>query len=163
VYAITVLIIYGWTVYWFIWRLSSWTYFLYVNEILVIGAYSAAVNLFESLILLSVPVVLTIILPKQWFSEHFISSGGLLNMLLGGYFIYFSSISEAADSFSYAPLIQAVVFFIGAIGLSIFASRIRLLSDFVVSFADRAKIFLYISLPVSVLSVFVVIVRNLIK
>jgi hypothetical protein len=163
VYAIAAFIIYGWTVYWFIWRLPSWSYFLYFKEILVIGAYSAAANLFESLLLLSVPLVLTILLPKQWFSERFISAGGLLNILIGGFFIYFSSISEAADSFSYAPLIQAIVFFVIALGLSIFISRVRLVSNLIASFADRAKIFLYLSLPVSVLSVLVIIVRNLVK
>jgi hypothetical protein len=130
---------------------------------LVIGAYSAAVNLFESLLLLSVPLVLTVSLPKKWFAERFISAGGLLSLLLGGYFIYFSSVSEAAGSFSYTPLLQAVVFFIVAIGLSIFMSRVRVISSLITSFADRAKIFLYLSLPVSVLSVFVVGIRNLIK
>jgi hypothetical protein len=163
VYAITVFIIYGWTVYWFVWKLNSWSYFLYAKEILAMGAYSVVVNLFESLILLSVPLVVAILLPKQWFSEHFISAGGLLNMLLGGFFIYFSSVSEATGSFSYTPLTQAVVFFIIAIGLSILISRVRLVSGLIVSFADRAKIFLYLSLPVSVISVFVVIIRNLIK
>ena len=44
--------------------------FLNVKEILVLGAYSAVVNLFESLILLSVPLALTILLPKQWFSDR---------------------------------------------------------------------------------------------
>ena len=44
--------------------------FLNVKEILVISAYSAVVNLFESLILLSVLLALTILLPKQWFSDR---------------------------------------------------------------------------------------------
>jgi phosphoglycerol transferase MdoB-like AlkP superfamily enzyme len=118
--------------------------FLNVKEILVLGAYSAVVNLFESLILLSVPLALTILLPKQWFSERFISAGGVLNILLGGYFMYFSSISEAAGSFPHTPLIQAVVFFIVAIGLSILVRRVRLVSDLILSFGDRPKIFPYL-------------------
>jgi len=163
VYALIVMLIYGWTIYWFIWRFPSWSYFLSINEILVIGAYSAVVNLFESLIVLCAPLVLALLLPKQWFSERFISAGSLLSMLIGGYFIYFSSVSEAADSFSYTPLIQVVVFFIIAIGLSILLSRVHVVSNLISSFADRAQIFLYLSLPVSALSVLVVIVRNLIK
>jgi hypothetical protein len=72
-------------------------------------------------------------------------------------------ISAAAVSFSYTPLIQAIVFFIAAIGLSISASRVHTISSSIAFIADRAQIFLYLSLPISVLSVFVVIVRNLIK
>jgi hypothetical protein len=163
VYALIVMLVYGWIIYWFIWRFPSWSYFLSVKEILAIGAYSVVVNLFESLIVLCAPLVWTLLLPKQWFSERFMSSGGLLSLLIGGYIIYFSSVSEAADSFSYTPLIQASVFFIIAIGLSILVSRVHVVSNLISSFADRAQIFLYLSLPVSALSVFIVIVRNLIK
>jgi len=162
VYAVTVILIYGWTAYWFIWKLPSWIYYLSITEILTIAAYSAFANLFESLLIFSAPLALTIIFPKQWFLDRFISAGGLLVLLLGGYLIYFPSIS-AAGSFSYAPLIQAVVFFIVAIGLSILASRVHIVSNLIETFADRAKVFLYLSLPVSVLSVFVVVVRNLSK
>jgi len=163
VYAIEVFIVYGWTIYWFIWKLSSWVYYLNYKEILVIGAYSAVVNLFESLLLLFVQLAITVLLPRPWFSDRFVSTGGLISVLLGGYFIYFSSLSEEAGSFSYTPLIQAVIFFGGAIGLSILISRVRVVSSLIASFADRAKIFLYLSLPISALSVFVVIVRNLVK
>ncbi|MCJ7435647.1 MAG: hypothetical protein MUO77_19360 [Anaerolineales bacterium] len=163
VYAITVILIYGWTAYWFMWKLPSWIYYLSITEILTIAAYSALANLFESLLIFSAPLVLAIIFPKQWFSDRFVSAGSLLGLLTGGYLIYFSSVSGAAGSFSYAPLIQAVVFFIIAVGIAMFASRARVLSNLIEAFTDRAKIFLYLSLPLSVLSVFVVVARNLSK
>jgi hypothetical protein len=161
VYAVTVILIYGWTAYWFIWKLPSWIYYLSITEILTIAAYSALANLFESLLIFSAPLVLTIIFPKQWFFDRFVSTGGLLVLLIGGYLIYFPSVSNSAGSFSYAPLIRAVVFFIIAIGLSISASRVRVLANLIETFADRAKVFLYLSLPLSILSVFVIVARNL--
>jgi hypothetical protein len=89
VYAIAVIFIYGWTAYWFIWKLPSWIYYLSITEILTLIAYSAFANLLESLLVFSVPLVLAIILPKKWFFDRFVSAGSLLGLLIGGYLIYF--------------------------------------------------------------------------
>ncbi len=163
VYAIAVLLVYGWTAYWFVWKLPSWIYYLSISEILLNVAYSAITNFFESLVVLSAPLLLAILLPVNMFSDRFVSAGSLLTLQLAGIFFYLSSIPEIEGAFSYIPFLLAAVLFLIAVGVSVAVSRVSLVTNIVEAFADRAKIFLYLTLPVSGLSLIVVLARNLIK
>jgi hypothetical protein len=162
VYAIIVLFVYGWTIYWILWELPSWIFYLTVSEILLVFSYSMVVNLLESLAFIFGVLILSILLPGAWFRDRFSSAGSLLSMLFGVTLIHFSGQIQAADNFSYAPLIQMGIFFIGAICIAILLSRFQPVAAFLDLLSDRAKIFLYISLPVSIVSLIVVIFRNLV-
>jgi hypothetical protein len=161
VYAIVVLIVYGWTVYWILWKLPSWIYYLTFPEILLVVSYSMVVNLLESLAFILGVLILSYLVPKAWFTDRFCSAGSLLSILLGAVLMKFSARIQAADSFSYTPLIQIGVLFLAAIFVAIIVTRYRLVANLLDLVADRAKIFLYISLPVSVIALIVVAIRNL--
>ncbi len=161
VYAIIVLFVYGWTVYWIIWKLPSWIYYLKMTEILSIICYALVVNLLESMVFILGVLLLCLLAPKAWFADRFGPAGTLLSILLGFMLIYFSAPIQAADTFSYTPLIQIGVFFLIALGLAMFLPRYQRVAAFLDLLADRAKVFLYISLPVSVVALIVVIVRDL--
>ncbi|MCE9647515.1 MAG: hypothetical protein K8S20_16095 [Chloroflexi bacterium] len=163
VYAVLAVFVYGWTIYWFLWKLPSWIYYLTMPEILTIAAYSAAVNFLESLLLLSLPLFLSVFLPKSWVYENFISVGGFLGIMVGGFLLYFSSISAAADTFSYSLIWPAILFLVISICLAIFLGRLRMIAQVVETIADRLKVFLYILIPVSLLSILLVAIRNLIR
>lgn len=160
-YAVSVTFIYGWTIYWFLWKLPSWSYYLSINEIFLIAVYSAAVNFFESLMVFWASFVLVLIFPKKWFFDRFLTIGSLLSMLIGGSLIYFSSIAEAAKDFSYSLLAQAVLLFAVSVCLAVLAGRVHMISTIVELLADRLKVFLYISVPVSLLSILLIVIRNI--
>jgi hypothetical protein len=158
-----VLFVYGWTVYWILWEFPSWIFYLTLTEILLVVSYSMVVNLLESLVFIFGVLILSTLLPRAWFRDRFSSAGSLLSMLLGVMLIHFSGQIQSADSFSYTPLIQIGFFFVAALCLAILLSRYRPVATFLDLFSDRAKIFLYISLPVSILSLVIVILRNLVR
>jgi hypothetical protein len=162
VYAVIVLFVYGWTVYWVLWKLPSWIYYLTTAEILLIICYAVVVNLLESLAFILGVLVLGVVAPKAWFAERFASAGSLLSLLLGLILIGFSAPIRLADSFAYTPLIQIGALSLLALCMAMLVPRYRPVAAFLEQLADRAKIFLYLSLPVSFVSLVIVIFRSLI-
>jgi hypothetical protein len=161
VYAISVMLVYGWTSYWFIWNFPSWIYYLTVTEIISIAAYAAITNLLESLVLLCLPLVMALILPAKWFSDKFVAAGALLVAFIGALLMYYAPYFQAEDSFSYTPFYFAPVLFVVSLGLAIMLARIRLASIAIGAFTERAQVFLLFSIPLSIISIFVVVIQNL--
>ena len=162
VYAMIVLLVYGWTVYWIAWKFPSWIYYLTTSEILWMICYAMVVNLFESLILIFGVLVLGFLVPKGWLVDRFGPSGTLLSILIAGVLMYFSESIQSAERFSYTPLIQIGMSFLIAFGLAMLLPLYRPAAAFLDLLADRARIFLYILLPISLVSLVMVILRNLV-
>ena len=161
VYAVIVLMIYGWTILKFNYNVTGWLYFLNIGEIFDLFTYSMTVNLLESLLVLLGVIAAGVVLPKKWFGEWFVARGASLSMLVLGLMMY---IADQFNTKQYYPseiirwspailvLIGFVVYFLGRI------QRTRTTIEF---FADRAIIFLYIAIPVSLISLVAVFIRNI--
>jgi len=161
VYAVAVLLVYGWTAYWIVWELPSWIYYLTLPEILLVISYTMVVNLLESLAVMVGVLLVSFVVPRSWFADRFSAAGSLLSIVVGLVLMYYSGPVQSAESFAYAPLIQMGLLFLAGLGLAILLARWRPLADFLDLLADRARIFLYLSLPFSALALLVVIIRNL--
>jgi hypothetical protein len=161
VYAVAVMFIYGWTIYWFLWNFPSWIYYLSFFEILSVAAYALAANLLESLILLGIPVLAAFLLPVRWFSERFIPAGVLSVAFMGALLIYFAPYFQAQSQFSYLPFMIAPVALLISIVVAALLARVEPVARLLSLFAERARIFIYLSIPLSIISVIVVLIQNL--
>jgi hypothetical protein len=162
VYAVIVIMIYGWTILKFNYNLPGWLYFLNMNEIFTIFAYSMTTNLLESVFVLSGVVIVGIIFPRKWFAETFVSRGTLLSILILGFMMF---VADKFNTKAFYPgdIIRWTPAYIVLVGLVVFfAGRIRFVSRLIELFADRAIIFLYFSIPISILSLILVFIRNII-
>ena len=162
IYGVISLIIFGWTLIWFFWKLPSWYYFMNMGEIATVFAYAMATNILESLTVFLMLLFPCVILPGKWFKDFFLSRGSSLVVLGLGYMMYISS-HIGSDNDSYPT---TVVRFIPVIGLLILlltflVGRIGFLQKLFEGLADRATIFSYIFLPVGFISLLIVIVRNI--
>ena len=156
-----VLIVYGWTIIWFFWRLPGWLFFLSAPEILMAAAYALATNLAESIAILCLPLLLSLILPKDWLRDVFVARGAALAVALLGYAIFltyqfqlksdYPSLPKPAWQLILPALAIPLVFYL--------PGKIKLLRKILEGLADRATIFLYVMLPVSILSVLVILAR----
>ena len=160
-YAVIVFTVYSWTLLWFFWKYPSWLYFLNIGEILTVLAYSLATNFFESLVVLIAPLAVAVVLPKKWFYDVFVARGIALVLPILGYMMYIafqfeSKLDYPTEALNWAPVILAVtlllVFVVGRVGF---------LRKVIEVFADRATIFIYLTIPLSLISVLVVVVRLL--
>src|ERR1700690_2085176 len=144
IYGVISLIICGWTLIWFFWKLPSWDEFMTMGEIATVFAYSMATNFLESLSILLLLLFFCAILPGKWFKDFFLSRGSSLAVLGLGYMMYISShITSSSDSYP-----TSVVQLIPVIGLLILlltflVGRISLLRKLFEELADRATIFSY--------------------
>ncbi len=161
-YAMSVLMIYSWTFLSFIWKLPSWLEFLHTGEILSILTYCWAVNLAESLIVLGVLLVLVIVLPKAWFRDQFVARSAALLIPLLGYAMVVASDYPTKRYYPDKVLQPAVLVGLGALTILLMhlAGRIPLLRRALDGLANRATILLYIWMPLSMLSIMVILVRS---
>jgi hypothetical protein len=90
VYAIIVILLYAWTLYWWMWKLNSWLYFLSTVDIVSILAYALAINFLESLFVLFVLLALCMILPRKLLRDAFVVRASIGVSLLFGYLMIYS-------------------------------------------------------------------------
>ncbi len=160
VYAVIVVMIYPWSLLRFFWRLPSWLYFSSIGEIVVIFAYMVVVNLVESILVLLAPILLSIILPQKWFYDRFITKGTLLILLGLGYLIYFNNHLKV-QSFPLELVYWTPVVAVAILGLVFVIDRINFLNKILEELTNRLVVFLYISIPISVVSLLTVLIRNI--
>jgi hypothetical protein len=161
VYAIISLILYSWTLLWFFWKLPSWLYFLSLPEILTNVAYMFATNFVESILVLLGIILLSALLPKSLFSSAFVARGVSIVILGLGYMMYLAfQFGDREDYPSQLVRLIPLVFLLSVV-IAFLIGRTGFLRKAIEDFADRAIILLYLLLPLSVLSIGVVIFRNI--
>jgi hypothetical protein len=161
VYGVIVLVVYGWTIYWYLWKLPSWLYFLTLTEMLVAFAYAMVVNFLESLLVLLAPLIVCLFLPSRWFRDQFVARGTILIiLLLVALMQYLQIITRLQDIPSYMGQMVLLVM-AGIIFLVFLVGRIGFLRRLVEEISSRAVIFIYIFVPLSTLSLLVVLFRNI--
>jgi hypothetical protein len=161
VYAVAVAMIYPWSISRFFWRLPSWLYFSSVGEIAVIFAYVMVVNLIESILVFLVPAFLSIVLPKKWFYEKFVTKGALLISLSLGYLIYFDNHLNYQSPFPLDLVYKTPAIFAAIFAVVFLVDWLGFLNKILLDLSDRLIIFLYISIPVSLISLLIVVFRNI--
>jgi hypothetical protein len=161
VYAVIVIVVYSWTIMWFLWKLPSWLFFLNGGEILTASTYVLATNLLESLAVLSAPLLLSLALPKKWFCDVFVARGTTVALLGLAYMIYLANqfkSNEDYPSLSLKPWSVALAMVLIALGV-FFVGRASMARKVVEAFSDRATVFLYLSIPLSLMSLLVILGR----
>ncbi len=161
---VIMLMVYTWTLLWFFWKVPGWLYYLHVGEILTTLAYSLATNLAESLLVLLGLVGVALILPRKWFRDVFIARGAALSFAGLGYMMYLANQFKTRDDYTTASLrtwtVQLAV--LGILVLAYLFGRIAPLRKVMEWIADRVSIFVYVLVPLSLISLLVVIIRSLV-
>ena len=162
VYAVIVMMIYPWTLTRFFWKLSSWILFASVGDLAALFAYMVVVNFLESILVLLVPLVMSIILPQKWFHDRFKTRSISLVLLGLGYLIYLNKNLHADSPFPLALVRWIPIDVVAILMLVFLIDQVSFLRRVLEELANRLTIFLYISIPVSVIALLVVLIRNII-
>jgi hypothetical protein len=163
VYGLIVLLIYGWTIYWYLWKLPSWLYFLSLPEILFVYTYAAVLNFIETLIVIALPLALCLALPVAWMRDRFVSRSVILVIVLLAALINYvnlmTSLLRIPPGLAFPTLLAAVV----TAFLMFVAGRVGFIRKAIEEIASRSVIFVYIFLPLTALSFLVVLARNIVS
>lgn len=163
VYAVVAFPIFSWTTVSWFWKLPYWLNFLTAGEIGAIFSYSMATAFFESLIVIGFLLLLCLILPPRIFRDVFVIRGSWLALGLTVSFLGhaawrgFLGFSYLESSLLPWTLISLLVILV----ITFAAARVRFMRRTAEWLSDRLTVFLFLIVPVAVLSLIVVVVRNI--
>ena len=158
-YALIVFAVYSWTLIWFFWKIPGWLYYLSIGEILTSLAYSLATNFLESLAVVLIPIFLAVVLPKKWFLDQFVARGAALILPGLGYMMYIAFQFQSKLDYP-GNALNLYSFVLGLLVILTFlVGQVRFLSKALEFLGNQATIFLYLSIPISLLSILVIIIR----
>jgi len=160
VYAVIVMMIYPWSLSRYFWKLSSWILFASVGDLVGLFAYMVVVNLLESILVLLAPLALSILLPRKWFYDRFTTRGASLVLFGLGFLIYLNRNLHADDPFPLSLFRWIPAAMVVILVLVFLVDRVGFLRRALDELSGRLTIFLYIFIPVSLVSLVVVLIRN---
>lgn len=161
VYAVGVTILFTWAAIVTIRSsLFNWVLFFNIQEILILVAYIMAGAFLESLLLITTLTVIGMILPRKLLTEKFVLRGTILTITFLSSIMYYYTQTPLGESL--VDVYKWGMFFaISTVGLLLAAEYIKIIIKGVELIADRAIVFLIIYLPIAIISIIVIIVRNL--
>jgi len=164
VYGGVVFGIYSWAIRGFLYQLPSLRLYHTLGEILAIFAYLMAFALIESLILMSGLLTVGCILPRKWFRDGFAYKGFITTLVAGIAIIilqsYLSLLNYAMPPANviYLGLGITTVLLITLIWV---LQNMPRLQTFLLALQERLQIFIYFYIPLGILGLTVVVLRNL--
>ena len=161
VFGVVVFACHSWTLLGFFNKLSSFLLYFNLGEILSIFAYMMSVALLESIAVTILLVLLSIILPSSWLRDGFAYKGFVIVVIATAASILFQKFLPdefPSTLFLAVSTIVPLVLIVVLIGVS--RSIPRLQSIFL-DIQDRISIMLFIYVPIGILSLIVVLFRNL--
>jgi hypothetical protein len=167
VLAVFVFFAYTWALYRMFWYVPSWLEYLNLWKVLTIAAYVLAFALFESLLMLGLLVLFSLFFPPRIFKDRFIVQGASLAALTSlAAFMLQRKINLVYRlelwQLELYPLVLLVALVFVVLALGLLFERLPFLARLVQAIAERLTIFAYFYLPLGLLGLAVVILRNLI-
>ena len=162
VYATAVFLVYSWTLFASFWKVPSWLFFLNISEILSVYAYSIVIDFAESLTLLFLVLLVGMLLPRRWWNAKFTTMGAVwIAVLMGSIMIrlYTNRTPDGWEEFIYTQWAWWGPSLLLGLTLSFIFSHVSWLRKWLENLVDRLIVFLYLYLPLTVLSVIVVLAR----
>jgi hypothetical protein len=166
VYAVIAVVFAVWTITAFAWKLPAWLLLLNLGEIFTLFSYAMAANFVESLIILSLLLVLCILLPGHSLRDDFVPRGTILSLgllgilslgLLGSLVVFVGSEMQFGFENGLRLLIPPMV----VLGGTLFALKSGVLRSSAIWLSDRLTVFLFLLLPLFVTLSLYVIFRNI--
>jgi hypothetical protein len=166
VFSVTVFVVFSWTLYQEFFQVPSWLKYMTMGEILVITAYALAFALIESLVITVLLLILSLVFPVKVFRDKFIPQGSILVLVAGFVAVMLQeNMSEVYHlkirQLTTYPIIGILAVVVMIFVLSWIFDRLSILTRLIQSIAERMTVFSYIYVPLSVVSLVIVTLRNL--
>ncbi|MFW6042503.1 MAG: hypothetical protein ACOC9C_02350 [Chloroflexota bacterium] len=160
--AVAALPIYSWSIFFFLERFTGWLYYLTVWEIAGIFAYTQAFALVESLLVVAGVVLVALVLPRRLLRADLVPMGTAIILLSALWAI----VAQYNDHILRELSLPMLLLWVGIYALSIVAAwfllyRSRRAKQLMTRVAERVSILLYLYLPLSLLCLVIVLLRNL--
>ncbi len=155
VYAVIVLMIYSWTTLWYFWKMPGWLYFMTVWELITAFSFAILVNLLESLLVLAAILMAALVLPQKWFRQAFVARGSALAAMGLGWLMVIANGFQIKDEIPWDLVRWTPAMVAAMVVLAILAGIVPTVRKLIESLANRLTVFLFISLPLSLLALLI--------
>ena len=161
-FAVIAFVVFSWAIIRFFDRMGGWLYYLTLWEVLSIFAYTQVFALVESLLVALFLLALATILPARLFRARFVAISAMLVLVTAAWAIAAHLNRETLQEL---PM-RMLAFWLGLYGLSVAViyvlvqryQRVQALGEMI---ADRLAVLLYFYIPISLVSLAAVLVRNI--
>ncbi len=160
-YAVVAFMLFAWSLLWFFWNVPSWLHFMNLSVLFATLSYAVAASFLEGLTFLALLLIVAFILPSTWFRDHFAARGAAVTVSLLGLIMLrdYWIVSEyyllkPMATFGLVLVILTAILLFLTVKFSWMAKALSVL-------ADRLTIFLYLFVPLAILSILNVLLRNL--
>jgi hypothetical protein len=165
VFSVIVFVVFSWTLYRMFYQVPSWLFYLSLTDILIILAYVLAFALLESLFLLGILILLTFFYPAKLYREKIVAQSVLILLVFTIAAVIYQGNVGMLKKWGLVELILFTLTFLASLTLLILVAsflldRFAIFKRLLVSFAERMTVFAWIYVPLSVLGLVVVLVRN---
>ena len=161
-FATAAFLVYGWTIYSSFNKIPSWIFYLRTSEIVSVYAYSFLVNFFECVFLVLILLAINFFFSGNLWKDKFLPvSVVMLVILVGSSLLHLHRFEDPTlrESFlASQPLWWGSTFFISFLA-SFIVVRFSWFRNLLENLADRFAVFLYIYIPLTILSLFIVLAR----
>jgi hypothetical protein len=166
VFSILAFLVYSWALYRLFWYLPSWLEYMSIPGVLIIAAYTLAFALFESLVMFGLLLLFCLAFPERFFRRCFVAQASLLALSWGAgavliqrqvSFIYRLENWQVGALLLAALAASVSIVLLGAWVFRRFDRLRRLVEDI----SERMTIFAMLYIPLGLIGVIVVLVRNL--
>jgi hypothetical protein len=168
VFAIFAFFGFSWAFYRMFWYVPSWLEYLNVWKVLTIASYVLAFALVESLLMLVPVILISLVFPARIFKDKFVVQGSSLAVLIS---IGAVTLQRRINLVYRLELWQIIAYSLACLGalvlvilaLSALCERVPAFKRIVQTAAERMTVFAYVYVPLSLVGLGVVIIRNIIS
>jgi hypothetical protein len=167
VFAILLFLVNSWMLYRYFWVIPSWMEYLSLTNLLVVAAYTFGHSLLESLLALAFILGLCLLFPPGLFRDCFTAQGSLVALGMGGVAVLLQRQVSIIYRWELWQIAAYPALFLAGLAALILGSALAFrryprLAGWVNEFAERMTVFGLLYIPLGVLGLVVVIIRNLV-
>ncbi len=159
-FSIILVWVYSWTFFTFFWKVPSWLFFLTLPEIGVNFAYAMSVAFVESLFWLLLFVGLAWVIPARFWADDLLSRAGWFFVGFYGFLTLFLIPALGLKEYFRAMSALGAAFVLGIL-LMLLAVRFKAMGQWLSFLADRLQVFIYLYIPISIISIIALLIRYL--
>jgi len=160
IFGFLVFVIFTWSIRGFLYKLPSFLLYYGVGKIIGTLAYMLSFSLVESIVLFMLLLVVVVSLPGAWLRNGFSWKAGLLILALSAFSLFLQSSITFRLPSAKALIIASALIVTGLFTLWFLCAKYQRVRTVTELTMENFSIFVYLYLPLGLLSVLIVILRN---
>lgn len=166
-FSLILFIVFSWAIFRMLFQIPSWIMSHSKSGIFFLASYVFSFALLESVLLFTFLLLICFILPQRIFRERFVAQGSLVILACTAWALFLQFQGEALTKIGLSELTTwIIVFFLSLLLITLVSyflfKKYNRIQSALEALADRMTVFAWIYVPVGLVSITIVIIRNIV-